>query len=467
MRIRQLNDTGRRGLCTLMAAAMLGSGGFAVAAEKETGRPPSIWEQETFSGDWHGLRTALSNHGVDLTIQYINEGFSVLSGGIYSRGSYEGRLELSSDVNLEKFMGWRGASTHVTLFNIHSTPMNVAANVGSIADPSNIDALPTTRLFDAWFQQNFFDDRVSVRIGQLGIDLTKFTSQTSGGLLNGTFGWPGIFASNMINGGPAYPLAAPGVLVLVRPTDELTVAAAVLSGDPAGPNCNDDPQICNPRGTTFSFSGGELVMGELQYAINQGKRPMGLPGVYKLGFWYETTEFPDQRYGVDAAGGVVLLADPTAVGPLNHRGNWGIFGVIDQTVWQERERHLSLFVRGSISPSDRNLITYYIDGGAGIKGLFPARPDDVLTFGVAYAQISSDAVVADRDALAINGPPQPIRDHEVVFEVSYALQVAPWWIIQPDFQYIIHPGGNVANPNNPDVTIGDAVIAGLRSTFTF
>ena len=194
---------------------------------------------------------------------------------------------------------------------------------------------------------------------------------------------------------------------------------------------------------------------------------MGLPAVYKIGFWYETAAFPDQRYGVNGAGAVVPLSDPTVAGPLNHRGNWGVFGLIDQTVWQQQKRSLSLFVRGSLSPSDRNLIAYYVDGGAGIKGLFEARPDDVLTFGVAYAKIGHDAIAADQDALAANGPPSFIRDYELVFEVSYALQVAPWWIIQPDFQYIIHPGGNVADPNNPDVTIGDAVLAGLRSTFTF
>jgi porin len=464
MRGNRRSDIVRRAFWILAAATILGSGSAATAAEK---RPASIWEQETFSGDWNGARTVLSDNGFDLTLQYIAEGFSVLSGGIDSRGSYEGRLEFSANADFEKFMGWRGASAHITLFNIHNGGWNVADNVGSLADPTNIDALPTTRLFNVWFQQNFFDDRLSVRIGQLGVDLYSFTSDTSGGLLNGTFGWPSIFASNIINGGPAYPLAAPGVRVAVKAADELTVLATVLSGDPAGRNCNDDPQVCNSHGTTFSFAGGTLAIGELQYAVNQGDQPMGLPGVYKIGFWYETAEFPDQRYGVNGAGAVVPLSDPTVAGPLNHRGNWGMFGMIDRTVWQQQARSLSLFVRGSLSPSDRNLITYYVDGGAGIKGLFTARPDDVLTFGVAYAQISRDAVAADQDALAANGPPSFIRDYELVFEVSYALEVAPWWIIQPDFQYIIHPGGNVADPNNPDVTIRDAVIAGLRSTFTF
>jgi carbohydrate-selective porin OprB len=89
MRGSRRNDVVRCGLWAFAAATILGGDGVAVAAEEMAKRPASIWEQETFSGDWHGLRTALSNHGVDLTIQYINEGFSVLSGGVYSRTSYE------------------------------------------------------------------------------------------------------------------------------------------------------------------------------------------------------------------------------------------------------------------------------------------------------------------------------------------------------------------------------------------
>jgi porin len=97
----------------------------------------------------------------------------------------------------------------------------------------------------------------------------------------------------------------------------------------------------------------------------------------------------------------------------------------------------------------------------------PGRTDDVLTFGVAYAKISRDAAALDRDTLAINGPPYPIRDQEVVFELSYAAQIAPWWILQPDLQYIVHPGGNVPDPDNPNVTVGNAFVAGLRSTIKF
>ena len=138
----------------------------------------------------------------------------------------------------------------------------------------------------------------------------------------------------MAQGGPVFPLATPGVRIAVKPTDQITLQAAVFSGDPAGSNCNDVPQACNRYGTTFSFSGGTLWMGELQYAINQDKKAAGLPGVYKLGGWYATTDFADQHYGVDAASNVVSLAAPTAVGPLYHMGNGGIYAVVDQMVWR-------------------------------------------------------------------------------------------------------------------------------------
>jgi porin len=444
-------------LSLLMAATAMMAAPSAQAADK----PNSIWEQETLTGDWGGARTALKQRGVDITLDYIGETFHVLSGGLFKRPSYEGRAEFSVDTDLQKLVGWAGAATHVTVFDIHNSGHHVAEHIGSIADPSNIDAVPTTRLFTAWFEQSF-GTRFSVRIGQLAGDDEFITSETAGGLINGTFGWAGILAANMTNGGPAYPLATPGVRVKVKPTDQLSVLAAVFSGDPAGPNCNDDPQRCNAHGTTFSFYGGALWMGEAQYALDAG----GLAGVYKLGGWYATTNFANQHFGIDPTGAVLTLADPSMPEPLFHRGDWGIYGVADQTVWRGPASSLNLFVRGGASPSDRNLISYYVDGGAGIKGLLPGRAGDVLTFGVAYARISRDTVALDQDMLAIAGPPYAIRDAEIVVEASYAAQIAPWWIVQPDIQYIVRPNGG-QNPDDPTLTHGHAFVGGIRSTIKF
>ncbi len=453
-----------RAASIILIAASLSIGS---AYAEDQAKPPSIWEQDTLTGDWEGVRTALKSQGIDVTLNETAEIFDLLSGGIDRQASFGGRFEVSVDTDLQKLAGWTGATAHVTVFQIHNGGHNVEDDVGALADPSNIDARATTRLFTLWFQQSLFDDRVSVRIGQLAADDEFFTSDTAAGLINATFGWPTLTAADMTSGGPAYPLSAPAIRVKAKPTDELSVLGAVFSGDPAGSNCNDDPQECNKHGTTFSFSGRALWMGELQYAVNQGKGAVGLPGVYKLGSWYATTDFADQHFGVDGAGAVVSLADSTVSRPLNHGGDWGFYGIADQTVRREEKSSLNLFLRGGFSPSDRNLVSYYIDGGFGLKAPLPGRDDDVLSFGVGYSKISSDAAALDRDTLALDGPRFPIRDYELAFELSYKAQIAPWWTVQPDLQYIVHPGGNVPNPDAPNSSVEDAFLVGVRSTIAF
>jgi porin len=434
----------------------------AHAAEGPNKAPKSIWEQDTLTGDWGGARTALKDKGIDVNLTYINEVFGVLGGGLNQRSSYEGRFDLSVDTDLQKLIGWNGATTHVTVYQLHNSGHTAVENVGSISDPSNIDALATTRLFTAWFQQNAFDDRVSLRIGQLAADDEFLNSQTASGLINGTFGWADVVASNMLSGGPAFPLATPGARLAVKPTDALTVQTAVFSGNPAGKDCTDTPQQCNRYGTTFSFSGGALWMSELQYAINQGKDAAGLPGVYKLGAWYATADFNDVHYGINTAGAQVSLGVDNTATPLTHKGNGGIYGVADQMVWRGKDSSLNLFLRGGFAPSDRNLVSYYADAGFGLKGPISGRPDDTLTFGVAYAKISKDIAAVDQDT----APAVVVRDYETVFEVSYAAQLAPWWTVQPDLQYIVHPNGG-QNPNDPTQRLGNAFLAGVRSTIKF
>jgi porin len=448
------------GLAAAAIAALSATAANAADAAAKAATPKSIWEQETLTGDWGGARTALKEKGIELSIVDINEILGVLSGGLERRASYEGRTEFSLDTDLQKLIGWTGGTTHVTVFQIRNSGRTAAENAASLSDPSNIDALATTRLFTAWFQQNAFDDRVSLRIGQLAADDEFVTSPTAAGLISGTFGWPDLHSANLPSGGPAYPLAAPGVRLAVKPTSELTLQAAVFSGDPAGADCTDDPQRCNRYGTTFSFHGGAFAIGELQYAVNQDKDAIGLPGVYKLGGWYASADFDDQHYGLSAAGTLVSLgADPDA-SPLRHAGNYGFYAVADQMVWRGKEQSLNLFLRGGAVPADRNLVSFYVDGGAGFKGLLPGRADDTLTFGIAYAGISPDAAALDRDAGNV------VRDYELVLEASYAAQIAPWWTLQPDIQYIVHPHGG-QNPDDPALRLGNALIAGVRSSIKF
>lgn len=444
------------------------------AADLSSQMPPAssddLWTRDKLTGDWGGARTALTQRGIDITLNYIGETFGMLAGGFRQGADYEHRIELSVDADLDKLAGWSGATAHATLYQIgHANGMPAQDYVGSIADPSNIEAQPSTRLFTAWFQKNFLDDKVSVRIGQIAADDEFLISQTSSNLIASTFGFATILAANQFQGGPVYPLATPGVRLQLKPNDQITFLSAVFAGAPAGANCTTLPQFCNPYGLLFPTDGGALFMDELQYGINQAKDAKGMPVVFKIGGWYATKSFPDEQFGLTASGAPVSLVSPLSVSPLLHHGNGGVYGVADGMVWRADKgpQSLNVFLRAGGSPSDRNLLESYVDAGFGLKAPLPGRDDDVLTFGVAVSKISSDAAALDQNTPSFTGTVIPVRDQEILFEFDYSLQLAPWWTLQADAQEILHPGGNVQNPLNPPQAIPNAFLLAARSTIKF
>jgi porin len=381
---------------------------------------------------------------------------------------YDGRLEAIIDADLEKLAGWKGGAVHLNAYQIHGTGLS-REYVGNLMPVSNIEALPATRLFELWFEQKLFDDRLAIRVGQLGADTEFITSNYAGLFINGTFGWPTITAANLPSGGPAYPLATPGVRVKFDPTPQHSFLLGVFNGDPAGPGPGD-PQERNRHGVSFRLQDPALVIGEAQFKYNQEKDAKGLAGTIKIGGWTHFGRFDDLRFGSDG----LSLADPLGnQEPLRHRRDHGIYGVIDQQLYRlpggEADKGVGVFARVSASPTDRNLVDVYVDAGINFAGMIPARPDDAFGIAVAYARISDSARGFDRDQVFSSGVAAPIRDYEAAVELTYQAQIVPGWTVQPNFQYIFHPGGNVTNPLCPSDTapMRNAAVIGVRTTIKY
>ncbi len=273
-------------------------------------------------------------------------------------------------------------------------------------------------------------------------------------------------ANNLPGGGPVYALATPEIRLGAKPADNVTFITGIFSGNPAGNPGSQDPQRHNNAGTTFSLE-GVLVMSEIQYAINRNKNSAGLPATCKLGGFYHTGGFDDLRF--DTLG--QSLASPSTTGvAARHRGDYGLYAVADQMLWREpggEDQGVNLFMRVGGAPSDRNLIDFYVDGGAAYEGLIPGRDDDLLGIGFGYARIGADAAEFDSDTLAVSGSSGPVRDSESVLEFSYIAQVTGWWTVQPDAQFIFQPGGNVPDPDDPAKPVPDAVVLGVRTAVSF
>jgi porin len=438
----------------------------------EDGPAPSIQSSLGPAGDPGGYRAYLAVRGITYSLTYIGETFGIVRGGQQRDGIYEGRLDAQFDADLDKLLGWKGAALHATLYQIHGHGLS-RYDLSNLATVSGIEALSSSRLFELYLDQKLFDDKVSVRVGQLAADSEFIVSQYGGLFVNATFGWPTITATNLPSGGPAYPLATPAIRVKYAPFEQLTLMGAVFNGDPAGPGPGD-PQVNNRAGLDFRTKDPALVIGEAAYAYNQGKADTGLAGTFKLGGWYHLGRFDDQRFAAatpDATS--LLLADPGSSGVARRLGgNSGVYAVLDQLLYRDpdsKDGGLGLFARVSASPGDRNLVSFYADGGLTYKGLFPGRPDDTAGISAAYIAISPSVRGFDRDTALINGTGfGAVRVSEAVFEATYQAQIVPGFTVQPDFQYIVRPGGRQVNPRSPDGAIEkDAAVVGLRATIRY
>ena len=114
---------------------------------------------------------------------------------------------------------------------------------------------------------------------------------------------------------------------------------------------------------------------------------------------------------------------------------------------------LSSFARLGFSPQQTSSVGFYADLGLVYTGLIPTRSQDKLGLAFAYAQMS------DQCASAVAAQGCPGASFEAVAELSYSIRVAPAIAIQPDFQYILHPGGTQQ--------YGNALVIGVRAVVDF
>ncbi len=448
---------------------------------EQTNPPPEnfmggLMRRSNLLGDMGGLRSFLGDHGVTIGLLETSEVFGNATGGVHRGVAYDGLLLMGLGLDTEKAFGWAGGTFNVSALQIHGRNLSTD-NLLTLQTASGIEATRATRLWELWYQQAFLDGRFDVKLGQQSLDQEFITSIYSSLFINTMTGWPVVPSVDLYAGGPAYPLSSLGVRFRARPSDQLTILAGVFDDNPPGGPFNDDSQVrgAAQSGTKFNLGTGALFIAEMQYAIYQpsagdkdhGSAPAGLPGTYKLGAWFDTASFPDQRF--DEAH--LSLADPLSTGnPFMRRHNFSIYGVVDQMVWRagpESPQSVGVFARLMGAPGDRNLVDFSVNAGVVLKAPLPGRDNDSFGVGFGIANISGGARGLDKDTAFFTGTPYPVRGAETFIEVTYQYQVAPWLQVQPDFQYVFMPSGGIPNPNDPSRRVGNEAVFGMRTNIVF
>jgi porin len=412
------------------------------------------------------LPNPFEKQGVKFAATYIGEVLGNPTGGQKQSAVYEDRTNFAIDVDFQKLVGLKNLTFHANVFQIDGGGLS-RGDLLNYMVVSGIEALPTTRLYEIWFEQKWAD-KFALRAGQLAADTEFMNAKYTDVFTNASLGWPAGFSLNMPSGGPSPPLAAMGARLRADVSDHLSLVGAVFDGNAAGPGPGD-PQLRDRHGLNFRVNDPPLLLGEMQFLWNAKKGDPGLAGKFKIGGWRHFGDFSDQRLSTLG----LSLADPASGGtPATLNGDFGVYSVFEQKLYRvggDVDRGIGIFLRASYSPPDRNIVDFYADAGVEFTGLSDQRPKDKFGIAAAFARVSPWARNLDFDFRQLAGPAWPVRSSESLLTAVYQYEVRGGWTLQPKFQYIVHPGGGATNPLQPGAgrVLANAAVFGLRSVVKF
>ncbi len=390
--------------------------------ERREGTSQQAYPFDTLTGDWGGTRSALLEQGVKIEIEYFGDVFGNLSGGNDKIATLSGLTMFEVYFDTEKILGWTDSRFFFSTVAPHGG--KPTRNLGSIHAVSNLEANSSFRVFEAWGEKTFFNQKLSIRAGLYSIDQEFDIQETSDIFISDGFGTGLELGNSGLNGPPAYPTTSLGIRVKAQALNSFYLQTAILDGVPGDPS--------SPEGTKIKLRGddGLFIINEvgqlLQNSDDQLERKIGLGG------WLYTAEFDDLNR-VDGNGN-----------PLKQTGTFGVYGFIEGMLYPEAKNSgqgLFGFLRVGYADGNTNQTELYYHGGLTYRGLFPDRNEDILGFGVSVSS-NGKKFIASKVSTG-----EKVKGKEILLEMLYSYQAFPWLNIKPSLQYIFNPGTNPDKDN--------------------
>lgn len=359
---------------------------------------------------------------VKLSASYTADVIGVVDGGAARGARALDNLDITADVDLARAIGWRGASFHAdVLNNFGGNPNDLA---GTLQGIDNIEVTSQRlKLYEAWVEQAL-GGGVTLRAGLYDPNSEFYVSDPAGLLVNPIFGIGSELSSTGPNGPSIFPSTA--LAARLRMERGRGYAQAAVINATAGTLGDDD-------GIDISARNGVLVIAEagitapLRLGIGGWRYTKRQPGVIPPGVTPVEERF-------DAQGAYVLASFDLA----GEKGDVA---------------HTAVFARAGVSDGRTTPFSGGWQAGLLIDRLFAARPASMLSLGAGSGVLSRPY----GDGAPAGSP--PLTGAETLFELTYSDELLAGLSIQPDAQYILHPGA--------DRTVKDAVVLALRFSYSW
>lgn len=391
-------------------------------------------------GEMLGIRKILNDNGFTYNLGYLNQ-FAWNGGGGYNHDShvaYIDQFSLTFNQDLERWTGIPDARIEGNIVNRNHDDNLTTRRVQD--DRTNFNDLTqeswgggsVTRLGWLTFARSFADRRLTWRVGMMNKVQTfdqiipcdfQMISQCGGKSAN-SFTWNNW---NMHTWGSVFEY---------KVTPVVTLKGGIMEQ--------------NPKATTRNHAWSWSTRGSkgMLLPVEIEARPMinGLPGIYNLGVIFTNAPQTDLYRGKSGGPGV---DDPD--GYAHHNRTWFLYSGFNQQITRHKDdplRGLSTSFSMSLSDQRSNYIHSEFAGTLRYRGLFDARPEDWIGFGMTYIDMSNHYArnqQAQNDLSGItdysNPGYRPVPGHSINGEFYYRFRPVKWLELQPGLQYWHHPGG--------------------------
>lgn len=397
-----------------------------------------LMQRTTLSGDWGGLRSQLEADGIRFTGDYSGETAYNAHGGLRRSARYSQNVKLGVQFDLSKLYGLdNGGKVQLTINDRRGNSASADLVGNRLPIQENYGGL-YTRLTELSYERSLFTPALNVKLGYMamGNDLGGLDSGILCNFMNAGFcGHPLNMSGG--SGWTNYPNAHLGARLKYDFSPSWQLRVAAFNVDPQSNGNSSRAWHLGPKHTT-----GTVLPVELVYKL-QGE----LPGEYKLGYYYDSSNV--RRIGSDR----------------EVAGRGGHYLLIDQALWNDPTsagRSLHAFGQYSASSKAASPFTRWYGAGVVLYKPFEGRPRDTLALGYGRAVPNPRSrEVLEASAFEAGRDFPDLDSAEQLIELSYGYQATPWLNLRPDVQYIIEPGAFSGK------AIDNALIVGLQVKASF
>lgn len=359
------------------------------------------------TGDWGGLRPALEEKGVTAEAVLTTDFLYNVRGGLKEKGTVLGNLDLTFEVDTAKAGWWENGTFFLYFLGNFNSNGSMTDIVGDVQATSYIDTEEAFKVYEAWYEHRFKDDRLSLLAGLHDWN-SDFAAQEYTSLF--VHASPGISPDISQLGASVFPVTSLALRLKVRPTESSYILAGVYDGVSGDPN--------HRKRAAIILREEDGVFASAETGLTAGQP--GEKGYYKVGAgtWLHTAEVENFD------------------GEPNDK-NHGVYVIAEKTLYAENAEGQGLggFFQFGWADDDWNQISRYWGVGLNYTGLIPGRDHDGAGLFVGSAR-NGDKFMKFQEEVEL----APVEHTETAVELTYRAEVRPWLFVQPDLQYIMNPG---------------------------